>query len=90
MILAQKWDFSSRAYQPYEIPSDWTCVLDVDDMDTIINCASCGKKLLFGNGYTSRCIHNGCGFGYSVCADCYTNEIKAEKAADKEEEHSED
>ena len=54
------------------------------NMDTVINCASCGKKLAFGDSYTSRCIHNATGFGYAVCAGCNDKEFEAEKAAYKE------
>lgn len=84
MARAQKWDFEGRVYRPYEIPADWFCVLNTPDMDTVINCASCGKKLAFGDSYTSRCIHNATGFGYAVCAGCNDKEFAAEKAAYKE------
>lgn len=84
MAQAEKWDFVGREYRPYEIPEGWFCVLNLSDMDTVINCASCGKKLTFGDSYTSRCIHNATGFGYAVCAKCMEKELAAEKAAHKE------
>jgi hypothetical protein len=40
-------------------------------MGAIVNCACCGKRLPFGECYTSREIHTGLGFGYAVCGDCY-------------------
>ena len=85
MTRVQKWDFEGRVYRPYEIPADWFCVLYSPNMDTVINYASCGKKLTFGDGYTSRCIHNATGFGYTVCAECYSKEWAAERAARKEQ-----
>lgn len=85
-ILAQKWDFEKRVYRPYEIPGNWYCPLSLFDMDTVINCASCGKEIPFGDTYTSRCIHNAAGFGYMVCAECYEKEWAAERAAHEENE----
>lgn len=86
MARARKWDFEGHECRPYEIPDDWFCVLNLFNMDTIINCASCGKKLAFGDSYTSRSIHNDCGFGYAICADCMTKEYMAESGAFKENE----
>lgn len=84
MQLAQKWDFKGRVYRPYRIPDSWFCVPYSTDMDAVINCASCGKTLVFGDSYTSRCIHNATGFGYAVCAECNTMEFAVEQAAYKE------
>ena len=84
MILAQKWDFEGREYRPYEIPDGLYCPLSLSSMNTVINCASCGKKLVFGDSYTSRCIHNAAGLGYAVCAACHDKEFAAERAAYKE------
>ena len=44
------------------------------DMDKLIACASCGKTITFGEGYTSRKITNNVGFGYCVCEQCYEKE----------------
>lgn len=45
-------------------------------MDKIVACAQCGRKMLFGDGYTSRQIHTRQGFGYAVCEQCYDKEWK--------------
>ena len=82
MILARKWDFDRKVYLPYNIPS--ACVLGGIDMNDTINCASCGKKLKFGESYTSKCIHNIFGLGFAVCAECNTKEFEAERTAEKE------
>ena len=42
-----------------------------DDMNKEISCCQCGKKIKFGNSYTSRTIHTEVGFGYAECEDCY-------------------
>lgn len=84
MILARKWDFDRKVYQPYNIPSAWCCDLGGIDMDDTINCASCGKKLKFGESYTSKCIHNRFGLGFAVCAECSAKEFEAERTAEKE------
>jgi hypothetical protein len=48
-------------------------------METLVNCASCGKKKEFGSMYTSQQIHNDMGFGYSVCEECYKKECELRK-----------
>ena len=83
MAQAQKWDCVKHEYTPYEIPSDWYCPLLCDALNTQINCASCGKKMTFGEGYTSHFIHTFGGFGYYVCEECMEKEWAAEKAARK-------
>ena len=86
MLWAQKWDYKGREYRPYKIPDDWFCVLDHPDLNAVINCASCGRPLPFGDGYTSRSIHNAAGFGYAVCEECMIREIAAERVAYEENE----
>ena len=38
-----------------------------------------GRKVAFGDCYTSREIHTEHGFGYSVCGDCYAREWERER-----------
>lgn len=51
-------------------------------MDEVIPCAECGKKILYGDGYTSRKIHNVSGMGYVVCERCYDKEREEEMCMD--------
>lgn len=44
MMRVEKWDFVERKYRPYEIPDGWYCPLVLFDMETIVNCASCGRN----------------------------------------------
>ena len=75
-MKAKKWNFKEKKYYDYELPKG--SVLSVVDMDEVITCASCGKKLIFGNAYTSKQIHSNGGFGYSVCNQCYKKELELE------------
>lgn len=84
-ILALKWDFARHRYEPYMIPDEWHCPLVSDDMDEPINCASCGKEMTFGKGYTSIAIHTPGGFGYFVCKDCMEKEWQDRRAVKEEE-----
>ncbi len=48
-----------------------------DDMNVKIHCAACGKLMRYGDGFTSKLISDECGFGYTVCRDCYIKERHA-------------
>lgn len=73
-MTLRKWNYATIKYEPHEVPDDWNVRLYSSDMDELINCAECGKKLLFGDAYTSLDIHNSCGMGYSVCPKCHEKE----------------
>lgn len=73
-MILQKWNWDKREYEDCEIPDDWSCKVYSEDMDEIVNCAHCGKKIRFGEGYTSMEIHTKAGWGYVVCKDCYAEE----------------
>lgn len=75
----KKWNNETRSYEPYKVPDEWNCPLYIDNMDEVINCVQCGKELNYGNGYTSKEIHNPFGLGYSVCENCYIEEWKRYK-----------
>lgn len=77
-MIMQKWNYEIRKYEPYEVPDDWKVSLYENDMDTIVNCAICGKEMTFGEGYTSRTIHSEYGVGYCICYDCYHGEWEQE------------
>lgn len=77
MIIAQKWDPDTHIYSPYVIASDLDCPLYSDDMAAEINCAACGKRIVYGDSYTSMQIHNFMGMGYPVCESCFRAEMDA-------------
>ena len=72
-MITNKWNPTKKEYEPCEIPNDWNITTYEDDMDAIINCVHCGKKISFGESYTSRRYHTCGGFGYCECEDCYFN-----------------
>lgn len=74
---AQKWNFKTEEYEPYELPDG--VVLSWCPMDKVITCAECGKKMLYGDGYTSQKIHTVSGMGYMVCKRCYDKEREERK-----------
>ena len=75
-MLAKKWNFSKVEYEDYELPEGASTFSK--DMDEIVSCARCGKRLSFGDTYTSRQIQTQGGFGYGVCEKCYEKEWKEE------------
>lgn len=76
-MLLQKWNFKTHKYEPFESPAIFTTLFS-DDMDMKIDCANCGKSIIFGESFTSRTIHNSYGLGYSVCEICYEKERSEE------------
>ena len=77
----QKWNFNTRKYEPYSVPADWNCKTYSVDMDEIVNCPHCGRKVCFGDCYTSRQIHTKHGMGFAVCEKCYEKEWREERNA---------
>ena len=73
-MKAQKWNTKTRKYEEYELPEG--AVTYIEDLSTVIPCASCGKPVVAGDTYTSLEIHTPGGFGYLVCDDCYKNEME--------------
>lgn len=70
-MIIQKLNEKTKQFEDYKVSDEWHLPLYSDDMNEVINCVNCGKKIKFGDGYTSlryRTIH---GFGYCECYDCY-------------------
>ena len=79
-IRIQKWDPDRHCYDPHPYPDDWNVGFFYTDLDEQINCACCGKKLLYGAAYTSRELYAGAGmFGMAVCPECHEAEWEREK-----------
>lgn len=73
-MILKKWNYEKLKYEPIEVPDDWNCITYSDDMKEVVNCPHCGKKIFFGETYTSKEIHTNLGFGYGVCEKCYEEE----------------
>ena len=79
--ILNRWNWKTRAYEPHELPDSRKATVYVSDPDTLVDCASCGVSLPYGEAYVSCEIHTATGFGYAVCKDCYEEEIRREKEA---------
>lgn len=79
--MIQRWNYETHEYDPFNPPSGRNIVLYTDDMDLPIDCTSCGKAMTFGEGFTSRELHNHMGLGYPVCSECYEVETKRQMQA---------
>jgi hypothetical protein len=75
-VILRKWNERKREYEPYKIPDDWNVRVYSNDMNMLINCARCGKKISFGDCYSSYQIHTGMGMGYVVCLECHAKEYE--------------
>lgn len=84
----RKWNYETRKYEPYFVPDEWRVTTYADDMDVIVNCPHCGKKLAYGDSYTSHEIHTEYGFGYAVCGECYFESENVRYYKDKGIEYS--
>lgn len=74
-MILHRWDYKTHTYQPFESPAKETAVYS-EDMNRPVDCGQCGKSMTFGDGYTSREIHNDYGLGYPVCSPCYDKETE--------------
>lgn len=72
-----KWNYKTKSYDDYELPE--RAMMWSDDMDLVIQCANCAKDIKYGDGFTSKEIHNDLGMGYIVCESCYKQEIQRTK-----------
>lgn len=81
MILS-KWNFKTCVYEPYDSPAGIVSVFE-EDLSAPCDCANCGKRMTFGEGYTSLTIHNDIGFGYPVCDECYEKEQQDRREANQ-------
>ena len=62
-----------RYIEPVEI--DDNCSLYEDDMEKEVTCPWSGKKVPYGETYTSQVFHTSLGMGYAVCKECYPHDM---------------
>lgn len=75
-MILRKWNYKKHTYENFEVPDDRDVRLLVDDLEEIIDCANCGRRVKAGDTYTSMTIHNSIGLEYCVCEECYEKEWK--------------
>lgn len=80
MFILRKWNYEIHDYEVFISPAEVLKIYS-EDMDERCDCANCGKQMTFGDGYTSRTIHNKAGYGFPVCESCYNGEWKEEDAS---------
>lgn len=75
MIELRKWNYETKVYDKVEYEDeDLVFVLFTRNMDLVVNCPHCLKKMKYGSSFTSLEFHNAYGLGYPVCAKCYYEE----------------
>lgn len=74
IMIVGKWNYEKNDYDPHELSDDWYTPMYSDNLDEIINCSNCGRKVRYGDCYTSRWIHDRFGLGFLVCEQCYDEE----------------
>lgn len=70
MTKALKWIEKEQKYIDYELPEGAS--LYESDMDKEVACCQCGRKIKYGECYTSRTIYSPAGFGFAECEQCYS------------------
>lgn len=81
-MMLQRWNYSTKSYEPFEVPDDRKAVISADAKE-IINCACCGREIPYYLSYTSLEIHTSGGIGYAVCDYCHRSEIELKKLSRK-------
>ena len=82
----KKWNYKTRKYDEFESPAEFPILelpSEEEYLSMEIQCTNCGKKVSYGDCYTSRTIHNYIGIGYPVCEDCHRRECLDEMEANK-------
>ena len=72
----RRWNWKTHEYEDFEVPENRLTKTYALDMDTHIDCASCGVGVAYGLTYTSMEIHTEMGIGYCVCQECHEEECK--------------
>lgn len=80
-MKARKFNFKTRRYTEYELPQ--FAKMYTPNMNEFIPCAQCGKRIRYGDSYTSLQIHNEMGLAYPVCHECYDKEWKERSEANE-------
>jgi hypothetical protein len=76
-----RWNPKTRVYEDYRVPDGWNVSCYEADMTAVVNCAQCGREVVYGETYTSLQVHTAMGFGFGVCEECYEEELRAEREA---------
>ena len=73
--MLKKLNFETGEYEDYTVPTNWNITVSENDFNKKVQCASCGKKIKFGNAFPSKRIFSSTmDFSYAVCKDCAVKE----------------
>lgn len=86
--MAEKFNFKTGKYEPYTLPNKAS--LYEQDLDAVIECASCKKDVVYGDCFTSMTIHNERGLAYMVCPECCEKEWDERRGWTKKREAESD
>lgn len=78
-MLLKIWNYEKHKYEKYRVPDEWNVKIYTGNMEEIINCAHCGRKIKAGDSNTSYEIHNEIGIGYGICGKCFNKEMIRKK-----------
>ena len=78
----KKWVYPMGKFEKHSVP--WHCTLVSFDHPDTIQCANCGKEVVFTNSYMSHAIqpdeqNYGDSPSFAICPDCAKEEMKGEK-----------
>lgn len=81
-MILWKWDKRQHRYLPFGIPNDRKVGVYREDLTERVDCANCGRRMVFGESFTSLTIHTPMGIGYAVCEQCHREEVKEKLEAE--------
>lgn len=84
-MILDKWNYEKHVYEPYAVPDDWKVSKYEDNLNAVVNCCQCGRKVIVDDTFSSHEIHDDLGLGFMVCSDCHDKEWKRRKKYKREE-----
>ena len=75
-MVLRRWNFKTHEYDPFEVPDDRKARVYCSSMTEAVDCAICGRHVMYGDTYTSSAVHDDLGFGYAICRQCHTEEFE--------------
>lgn len=79
----KKWNYKTKKYENFKSPAKNPVLYipcEEGHLEIEIECTNCGKRVKYGDCYTSKIIHNYIGIGYPVCPKCYEEEHAEERS----------
>ena len=71
-MIAKKYNYDTHKYEPFELKDGLSYRTQKDK----INCANCGKEVLYSEAESSLVLYNEEGLRFMVCPSCSDAEWK--------------